>query len=292
MSKPDINSSQELVSEASSPSPGLGGQLQHSTEPPRGYAASVPVTPTYDFSGSFEDSFRNHNKVSGSGGQLTMSRSTNVSRKSSLAQMHTAVPLASKIEQGYLNPRDGLRSQWDLTSHGENTAPISGGFHGLGDTAEPFWRLDSSSSSFVSLDPTAFGGIESELQELQDDTACYSQASSRVGSIDQGAIPMYALGTYPSERDFVGVSPGLVSASASTASLTASLSEASQYGDGATSVSPFYMANWGDRNLELEPGSYESGSPLNKQPSFESAASWIEESPYHMPFSAPVEMSM
>jgi hypothetical protein len=297
MSKPDINSSQEqLNSEAPSPSPRVSGHLQTSTEPPRGYASSVPVTPTYDFPGSFDDSFRNHNKLSGSSGQHPMSRSTNVSRKSSLAQMHTPVPIASKMDQGgFLSPRDPLarpQSQWpDLASHSGNTTAISvsGGFSGLGGPVHQLdsFHLELDSFHLESLDHS-LGFLDGALQDLQDDGgACYSQASSRVGSIDHGA--MYSLLPLSEDNHFP---PALASASGSTASLTASLSEASQYGD-----PPYFVQGWpaesaGALGIDAAATSYESGSPLSKQASFESASSWTDENPYHLAFAPPVEMSM
>ncbi|KAA8908654.1 hypothetical protein FN846DRAFT_889396 [Sphaerosporella brunnea] len=264
MSKPDINSAQEPTSESSSPSPpGVNGHLQQSTEPPRGYA-SVPVTPTYDFPGSFDDSFCAHNKLSSSGGQLAVSRSTNVSRKSSLAQMHSAAPLASKMEQGgFLS----ARPQWP--SHSESTTPISDGFGGLG---APLQRLDS-----FPFDPSL--GFVGSMDPLQDEDACYSQASSRMGSIDHSAI-------YPH------FPPALVSASGSTTSLTASISEPSQYGDGPSGSGAFFAQSWDRVALGLDPASYESESPLSKQASFESTSSWPDENMYSLSFSAPLEMPM
>jgi len=242
LSKPDINS-QDAMSTDSSPSPGLG-HLPHA-DGPRGYPASVPVTPTtYDFSGPFDDGFRTNN-ISGASGRIAVSRSADVSRKPSLAQMH-AMPLAMKVEQGFLNP-----PCWELPSQNESSPVVEsvGGGAELEDPSAAFWRLASSSgvptsTTFIpsqqSLSHMAsFSSIDST--DYPDDSAWNSQVSSRMGSIDQGMTPTYSLGTtYSSDVDYSGA-PELLSASASTASLTASLSDASQYG-GETGRGPeFYV---------------------------------------------------
>jgi len=272
MSKPDI--SQEPASEASSPSPGLSGRVPHAAEPPRGYPASVPVTPTYDFAGSFDDSLRSHV-------QHPISRSTNVSRKTSLARIHT--PLTLKVEQRFLSPGEGYGPQWEVTSQSDTMTPATEPFHALEGTAAAYWRLASPRvpaspymppyvSPLQSLD--AMGQIGSA--ELQDDSTAWSQASSRMGSIDQGMPPAYALGSYSSETDFVGLPPGLVSTNASTVSLTASVSE---YGDNR---GPFYVNQWGGDLAG--PNSYESGPPLKTESYDSNPAFYMDEgSPYPLP---------
>ncbi|KAF8540191.1 hypothetical protein BDD12DRAFT_40626 [Trichophaea hybrida] len=294
MSKPDI--SQEPPSEASSPSPGVGGPLP-SIEPPRGYPASVPVTPTtYDFGNSnVDDNFRSHS-ISGAGasGQVHHPRSANVSRKSSLAKMH-AMPLALKIEQGYLNPCDGFpRALWEQN---ESPTPVLDQFRTLEDTASAFWRLTSGDPSTPFLapheNPDAMISLTSlESVDLPDETLWQSQGPSRMGSIDdQGMISTYPTGPYDSGFDNV---PGLMSASASTASLTASISEvSSQYagvgGDGGdgSGLGQFRANQWGGGDPSGGHGSYELESPMKVEPfdSTESGLSFYtdEDSPYPFP---------
>jgi len=292
MSKPDISSSQEPASGASSPSPGAGVPLS-STEPPRGYPASVPVTPTYDFGSSFDDSFRS-NSISSATGQAPLPRSANVSRKSSLAKMH-AMPLALKIEQGYLSPCDGLhRALWEQS---ESTTPVSDQFRTtLEDTSAAFWRLTSSTPFLAThSNPEAMDSLTSlDSVDLHDETVWQSQVPSRMGSIDQGMVPVpvYALGSYQSEQDFNNV-PGLMSASASTASLTASISEvSSQYagmgGEGGDGSGLGQFTNrWEGSDPSGGHGSYELESPMKVEPfdSLESSNSFFmdEESPYPFP---------
>ena len=273
MSKPDI--SQESASAASSPSPGLSGRAApHTADPPRGYPASTPVTPTtYDFAGSLDDGLRGHS------GQHAISRSTNASRKTSLSRMHT-MPLTLKVEQGLLGPRDGYGSQWD----GDAMTPATEPFHAFEDPAAPYWQLASPgvpASPFVSPLHNLDAMTQFSAAELQDDNVTWSQVPSRMGSIDHGMLPAYALGSYQPESDFVGLPPGLVSTNASTVSLTASISE---YGDNRE---PYYVNQWGG-GLLAEPSAYQGGQPLKAEPYDSNPTFYMdEESRYPLPSQPP-----
>ncbi|KAI5804915.1 hypothetical protein EDC01DRAFT_610129 [Geopyxis carbonaria] len=258
MSKPDNSSSQEPASSASSPSPGYGLSRLQPAKGPRGYPASVPVTPTY-FSGSFEDGLR-HGNLANSGGQIAGSRSTDVSRKPSLAHLH-AMPLALKVEQGYLSPHDGFPRRWELPSQADPSAPVTPVTPitaqpraTLEDPSTAFWRLNSSdlrpAASFIPSQPkvgsmASFSSIDSA--DVPDD-GWTSQVPSRVGSVDHGIGSGYSFGHSSFETDYPPP-PELCSASASTASLTASVSEASHYGgDSRPTPGQYYLGHqWGEQ---------------------------------------------
>lgn len=227
MSKPDITS-QDTGSSGSSPSPGLGaGQLSESAN---GYPVSVPVTPSwgadYEFSSSALDHQLLQNGPNRSTGRVMGSHSASVSRRSSMAQMH--VPASVKVEPAYLDPVRG----WELPSQPESSAHFPGRLEeSSAGLSSILWRATGTpvtGSPFTQQNPLANDSMDS-----LDDGYWASQASSRLGSIDQSMnLPYSYPSAYSSEADLC-VAPDMysASASASTASLTASISEASHYGD-------------------------------------------------------------
>ncbi|KAH0613966.1 uncharacterized protein H6S33_005852 [Morchella sextelata] len=237
MSKPDINS-QDSGSSGSSPSPGFGpGQL---SENANGYPVSVPVTPTwgaeYEFGpGAFEHQFL-QNGISRPGRIMGLSQSASVSRRPSMAQMHT--PATVKVEPGYSD----LVPRWELPSQPESSADFSSRAP-LEDPSlsSVIWRATSGpmtgnnfSQQNISNTPLPTDSIENFEEGIWT-----SQAPSRMGSIDQGMnLPFSYQSAYSSDVD-LGIPPEMYSASASTASLTASVSESSHYGD-----HQFYSTQW------------------------------------------------
>jgi hypothetical protein len=227
MSKPDI-SSQDTGSSTSSPSPGLGG---NHTDGASGYPSSVPVTPTFDYTGmNTEDNLR-HNSVSSTNGRFSVPHSTSVSRRPSLVQMHV-LPSTMKNERNYLSPADLPRSTWELASQPEH--PLSDAMP-VEDPSLVFWRLNTSPMANPTFVPSqsnlgtlqSFGSVDSA--DIHDEKAWTSQTPSRMGSIDHGMGAGYPYEcSYPSDPDF-NVAPELCSASTSTASLTTSLPETSHY---------------------------------------------------------------
>ncbi|RPB01866.1 hypothetical protein L873DRAFT_1675259 [Choiromyces venosus 120613-1] len=230
-SKPDIMNN-DGGSAASSPSPGLGqGQI---LENPNGYPASVPVTPTYDLPMSkFEDNYR-PNGAPGLPPRIPISQSASVSRRPSLAHLNSG-PLGIKAEQAFMSLREGVpRTPWEVPSQQE--MPNLFEHSSFEDPSTTYWRLNSPSigghypqHSLHSMNSMASLTAPESLDSY--DGGIYSQGPSRMGSIDQGIGGVFGYPTThsPEAADF-GVAPDLRSASASTASLTASISEASHYG--------------------------------------------------------------
>lgn len=259
MSKPDI--SQDTGSSGSSPSPCLGaGQL---TENANGYPVSVPVTPTWDTNYEFSSSALDHqflqNGPNRSTGRVVGSRSASVSRQPSMAQMH--VPASVKVEPTYLDP---VRA-WELPSQPESThfpGRLEESSAGL---SSILWRATGTP---VTGSPfTQHNSLANDSMDNLDDGYWASQAPSRLGSIDQGMnLPYSYPSAYSSEADLC-IAPDMysASASASTASLTASISEASHYGDNHQ----LYPNQWADHGsvgngcgglegIRLEPEIFES----------------------------------
>lgn len=239
MSKPDITS-QDTGSSGSSPSPGLGpGQL---SEKPNGHPVSVPGTPTWGLSYEFSSpAFEHQFTQNRSAGAVMGSQSASVSRRSSMAQMHIPTPV--KIEQGYLEP---VRT-WELPSQPESSTHFQGQAV-LEDTSAGLssiiWRATATPVTPVTGSPfTQQNSLAGDSMDNIDDGYWVSQAPSRMGSIDHGMnLPFSYQSAYSSDVDLAGA-PGIysTSASTSTASLTASISEASHYGG-----DQFYSAQWTD----------------------------------------------
>jgi hypothetical protein len=273
MSKPDLSTNQESNSGASSPSQeacaeACGHDHFPSTDSCRGYPASVPVTPTYTFSGSFEEGIRN-NSI---GSSASTSRSTNVSRKPSLAQMH-AMPLSLKVDQAFMGPREGFNNvpRWDIPHNDPQSSAAEQNHTGLEDPSVAFWRLGDMPliSSPHSLNRISSYGPY-ETADMPEDVA-WSQAPSRIGSVDQGIA--YSIGSTAFQSDNEYGVPELVSASTSTASLTAPNSEPSPYAGQAESHTrplEFYnMHQWDDHSSSVH-GSFHDHSPSVKLEPFDS----------------------
>lgn len=235
MSKPDITS-QDTGSSGSS-SPGLGaGQLSENTS---GYPVSVPVTPTwdtgYEFSSSFDHQFM-QNGLNRSTGRVMGSQSASVSRRPS---MHA--PASVKVEPGFLDPVRGweLPSQPELSTHFPGRAVLEENSAGL---SSILWRATETP---VAGSPfTQQNSLASDSMDNLEDGYWASQAPSRLGSIDQSMnLPFNYPSAYSSDADLC-VAPDMysVSASESTPSLTASISEASHYGDSHQ----LYAGPWAD----------------------------------------------
>lgn len=261
MSKPDITHP-EGGSSTPSPSPGLGIG-------PNGYPSSVPVTPTYDFPSHAYDDYR-HNSIAGTAGRLSMSHSASVSRKPSLAQMHV-MPLAMKAE--LLGAHEFSRPGWELSTQEQRRHLPEQIQTGLADPSTAFWRLSSSASPLTSSPMAAAHIVPSQPhaasfeEDSQEEHGWNSHSPSRMGSVDQGVHHIYGYGaTYSSEGEFTGP-PEMCSANASTASLTASVSDASQYGGDSRPTSQFYSSQWADQ-VGLG-NSYEMSTPVKQEP-FES----------------------
>lgn len=271
MSKPDINS-QDTGSSGSSPSPGLGpGQLSENTN---GYPVSVPVTPTWDTNYEFSSPAFDHqfmqNSLSRTNGRVMTSQSASVSRRPSMAQMHVATPV--KVEPGYLDPVRG----WELPSQPESSAHFQGRAV-LEDTSAGLssilWRATATPVTPVTGSPFAqHNSLASDSMENLDDGYWASQAPSRMGSIDHSMnLPFSYPSAYSSDADLVA--PEMYSASASTASLTASISENSHYGD------QFYTNQWADHAAVGGGCGGLEGIRLESE-TFESQTSFTDEEPY------------
>ena len=219
--------------------------------------------------------------------------------------------LGIELDQtGYLGPRDRFRPPvWG----DENVVSIQDQFRALEDPSAEFWRLTAAgipaspyaSSPLQNVDPMVSSFISLDPVELQDEPAWHSQVSSRMGSFDQGRLSAYALGSYPSETDFAGLPPGLASASASTASLTASTSEASQYGGGGGGGGAggdgrrHYVISsnpWASDGM-VDTGTYKFEPPVDVDPFDQNGVSFYmdeDQRPYSIPMHhgiAPVRMS-
>lgn len=247
MSKPDITS-QDTGSSGSSPSPGLGaGQLSESVN---GYPVSVPVTPTctwdtnYEFSTAFDHQFM-QNSLNRSTGRVMGSQSASVSRRPSMAHMHA--PASVKVEPGYLDP---VRS-WELPSQPESSTRFPGRAvleESSAGLSSILWRATGTPVTGNSF--TQQSSLASDSMDNLDDgywaSQAPSQAPSRLGSIDQGMNLSFSYpSAYSSDADLC-VAPDMysASASASTASLTASISDASHYGESHQ----LYANQWADHH--------------------------------------------
>lgn len=241
-------------------------------EDTRGYPASVPVTPTCEYQSAFDDGFCK-NSFSGSKkrGRTPGVRSTDVSRRPSLAQMHV-MPLTMKVESGLLRPAENFRGhRWEIPSQAEAPMPptTAPGLStpAFADPSSAFWRLegqDMGAGPYITPQPSIdnfrpFNSFDAPT-EIPDEQ-WRSQVSSRVGSIDQGAGTGYSFGAaYSPETEFAPP-PDLCSASTSTASLVASVSEVSVYGGDPRPVGQFYMNQWATQSQPA----YPSGMPLKPE---------------------------
>ncbi|KAL7270422.1 hypothetical protein RUND412_006876 [Rhizina undulata] len=268
LSKPDL-STQDTGSSTSSPSPGLRmGQLSGS-DAPAGYPVSVPVTPTYDFGhGTFDDCMR-HGSLSSTSDRLSATNSTTVSRRPSLAQLHP-MPLNVKGEQGYLAPRDSFpRPGWELASQMDPATRFSEQNRAMEDPSTAFWRLAASpmTNTFPSQSLSSMPSLNSLDSSEHDNHSWHSQAPSRMGSIDQDMNGFAYKSGYYSDAGIYSGTPEMYSASASTSSLTASISDNSQYG-GEARPGQFYMSQWPNKNGILN--HFDVDDTHVKQESFES----------------------
>lgn len=216
---------------------------------PNSYAASVPATPTYDYATGVLDGSLRHNSVSSAAsvtsGRPSISHSAATSRRPSLAHIMPGL----KTETDYMNTPSFARfSNYEISPYSDNSP---GHVDQVG-LESAFWRLTSSP-----MTPNPYGGISqhmslgsmsslnsAEASDTQDDPIW----PSRMNSIDQGMITGFSFpSTYSSDVEYNSVIPEMyhTSASASTASLTASISEVSQFGD-TRLPSQVFMRQWVD----------------------------------------------
>jgi len=248
-SKPDI-SNNDGDSVASSPSPGLGRGLVPGY--PNRHPASVPVTPISERPNS-EDNCR-ANGAPGPSSRIQISQSASESRRPSIAHLNSE-PLGIKPEEAFIRLGEGVpRTPWEVPSQQE-MPNLFGQYSGFQDPSTTYWRLNSPSicggphphhqlhsvGSMASL--TAAESLDS-----CDDGVYSPQGPSRMGSFDHsmGGLLGYPT-THSPEATDLGVVPDLRSASTSTASLTASVSEASQYGAPGEPGYEHYMTQWVDQ---------------------------------------------
>lgn len=235
-SKPDI-SSNETKSSTPSPSPGLAlGKLPHK----QAYAASVPVTPTYDLhhQGVLEDSLRHNSVSSTTSGRLSVSHSATASRRPSLVYTSSSV----NKESDY------------IASHGVDSShcPRIPNFR-MNSVSEPcqsqtdqrsvdsaFWRLTSSHP--YSLYSQHLGSMSSLHSMPTSDSAEDSIWPSRMNSVDHGLLPFQT--NYFVEVDY---NPGLPELYNSTGTSTTSLappnSEVSPFPDSGV-ANQLFMPSW------------------------------------------------
>lgn len=247
----------------SSPSPGHGGESSHfhlgvMEGSSRGYTSSLPVTPTAEYSSSFDDSFRKAN-IGQKRGRPPSSRSTDVSRRPSLAQMHV-MPLAMKVETGLLRPLDGGlqgSNRWEASIPQPEAMPtVAMSAPEFTNPSSAFWRLGHDTNHLAYSPPLAPQPTSENFRSFISfenapdisEASWTSQLPSRMGSVDNEIGAGYSLdGMYPPSPEYSQVPPELCSASTSTASLTTSLSEASSVYGGdnqQTSDGRYYLSQW------------------------------------------------
>lgn len=251
-SKPEVPSN-DICSATSSPSPGVGhGQTFENTS---GYSASVPVTPTYDPSvPRFDDSYQ---AISGHPPRIPISQSASVSRRPSYVHIHTVLG-TKPIEQAFMALAEGVPgAPWELPPRQESQTMFpdvqQSSFE---DPSQSFWRLNLPAVSGVHNPQHSLHSMNSMAsltgpESLESyDGGLYSQGPSRMSSIDHGPGGMYGYPITNSSEGGFSSTPDLhSSANASTASLAASFSEASQYSGpgGDSGYRQHYMTNWVDR---------------------------------------------
>jgi hypothetical protein len=108
-----------------------------------------------------------------------------------------------------------------------------------------YWQLNSPSLSGGHYNFKSLAAPES----LDSYDGMYSQVPSRMGSIDYSLSSVFGYPTTHSPEGDFGLAPDMRSANASTASLTASLSETSHYGppSGDLGYGQHYMTQWVDQ---------------------------------------------
>ncbi|CUS13879.1 unnamed protein product [Tuber aestivum] len=223
----------------SSPSPGSGqGQVHRN---PGEFSESVPATPASEQPVSnIEDNYRPNGDPE-LPPRIPISQSASASRRSSMTRLN------SGAEEAFVDA-----PWWVRPPHPEMRC-LRNQYGSFEDLSGMYWQLNSPSvcgahcpqHSLHSMTPlTAPESLDSY------DGGIYSQGPSRMGSIDQGIGGVFGYTTThsPEAVDF-GAVPDLCSASASTASLTASISEASQYGaPGEPDYGqPYDMTQWVDQ---------------------------------------------
>ncbi|KAF8428353.1 hypothetical protein EV426DRAFT_528335 [Tirmania nivea] len=242
LSKPDI-STNEAKSSTSSPSPGIAlGKLPR-PEIPDIYAASVPVTPTYDYHhGILEDSIRHNSISSATGGRLSISHPIDSSRKPSLVHI---IPK----EHDYLSspgmdspnfprvPGFRMNSVSELSASHPDQRGLESAFYRLASPVSP--SPYSIYSHHVNL---------GSMTSLHSTTPSDSQEDSiwppRMNSIDNGLLPT-VYPNYSTEVDYNGGLPEFynTSASASATSLPASIPEISPFADTRV-ANQLFMTPW------------------------------------------------
>lgn len=275
LSKPDIHAT-EASSSGSSPSPGVGMGNLSSLDIGGSYPSSVPVTPTYDFPQSLLEQNQRHNSISSAtSGRLSIPHSAMVSRRPSLANIIPSVGNDDYLNSPGLDSPGFMRHSYRMGSYSDlsSAQPEQSGL----DSA--FWRLTSNSPMMPM--PNAYSIYPHQIG-LGSVTSLHSVGTvdsqedyiwpSRLNSIDHGMVP--GIGYPPTSNSDAEIQrsvPALYngSATASTASLTASLPEPSQYGDTKASTQ-IYSSQWSDASavpptLQEEDIKYESPYPFESQ---------------------------
>ncbi|PWW78402.1 hypothetical protein C7212DRAFT_315641 [Tuber magnatum] len=216
------NNNNDGGSAESSPSPGFGqGQVhQNPDESPE----SDPVTPaSAQPISNIEDNYRPNGDPE-LPPRIPISQSASVSRRSSMAHLN------SGTEEAFVDV------PWWTGSFQPEMLGFINQYGSFEDLSGMYWRLNSPSICGGHYPQHSLHSMNSmnsltAPESLDSYDGIYSQGPSRMGSIDQGIGGVFGYTTThsPEAVDF-GVVPDLRSASASTASLTASISEASQYG--------------------------------------------------------------
>ncbi|CAZ80559.1 unnamed protein product [Tuber melanosporum] len=239
--KLDTPNNNDGGSAGSSPSPVFGeGQIHQN---PNEYPESVPVTPTSDQPMSnFGDNYQ-PNRDTGLPPRIPISQSASVSRRPSMAQLNSGteeifvgVPQWVESFQPDMLGCVDQHSYEDLSGiyYRLNSPPICGAHY-------PQHPLHNMSSMASLTTPESLDSYDGRI---------YSQGPSRMGSIDQG---MGSVFSYPTTHSPEAAEFGVVldsrSASAPTPPLTASISEASQFGaPGESGYGQRYnMAQWVDQ---------------------------------------------
>lgn len=247
LSKPDI-STNEASSSTSSPSPGIAlGKLPR-PEIPGIYAASVPVTPTYDYHhGILEDSIRHNSISSVADGRLSISHSIAASRRPSLAHI---IPSLKK-EHDYLTgpgidspsfprvPGFRMNSVSELSASQPDQRGLESAFYRLASPMSP----NPYSIYGHHVDLGSMTSLHSATpSESQEDTIW----PSRMNSIDTGLLPtLYP--NYTADADCNRQLPGFynTSASASTTSLPPPMPEISPFAESRV-ANQLFMTPWVD----------------------------------------------
>lgn len=238
LSKPDI-STNEASSSTSSPSPGIAlGKLPR-PEIPGIYAASVPVTPTYDYHhGILEDSTRHNGISNAAGGRLSISHPID-SRRPSLTHI---IPK----EHDYLTspgidspnfprmPGFRMNSVSELSASHPDQRGLESAFYRLASpmppSPYPIFPHHVNLGSMTSLHSTT-------PSDSQEDSIWPPR-------IDSGLLPT----VYPNYSTEVDFNRGLpefynTSASASATSLPASIPEISPFADSRV-ANQLFMTPW------------------------------------------------